>query len=415
VQCSLVGTSRNVINTWLSRRSFINFLLCSPLVLPDKGLARELGRLGQEEISQATDALNVFDFESVAKQKLNPAHYTYLSMGVEDELTLKANREGFKKYRLRPRRLVDVRELDTATDIFGAEFVNPIILAPVGSQRAYHPEGELAVARAAKRQNSLQILSMSSSTPIEDIVEANGSPPWYQLYGQRSWPVNKYLLRRAENANCRAVVLTVDIVGLPSNRERIDRFHRERNPECQPCHNSVGDRLLEAAKSFSETVGLDAKAIIAESMMLDWAIVDQIRDTTSMKLVIKGILAPEDAQLCVEHGVDAIIVSNHGGRAEDNGTATIEVLPEIVRAVDGRIPVLIDSGFRRGSDIYKALALGATAVCIGRPYIWGLASFGQEGVEAVLSMLTEELHTIMRQMGTPDLNQLKSSSVQKVS
>jgi isopentenyl diphosphate isomerase/L-lactate dehydrogenase-like FMN-dependent dehydrogenase len=186
-------------------------------------------------------------------------------------------------------------------------------------------------------------------------------------------------------------------------RERIERFRMADNPECQPCHASAAGSLLRGAERVAGAMGIDARGMLAESMMLDWGVVDRIRDATSMKLVVKGILTHEDASLCVEHGVDAIVVSNHGGRAEDNGRATIEALPEIARAVSGRIPILVDSGFRRGSDVFKALALGASAVCVGRPYVWGLAAFGQEGVEAVLALLRRELETIMRQMGAPSL------------
>ncbi len=160
-------------------------------------------------------------------------------------------------------------------------------------------------------------------------------------------------------------------------------------------------------------MGIDLRDYIQDSMILDWDVVDRIRDGTSMKLVVKGILTPEDARLCVEHGVDGIVVSNHGGRAEDSGLASIEVLPEIVAAVKGRIPILIDSGFRRGTDVFKALALGASAVCIGRPYLWGLAAFGQDGVEAVLAILRRELETIMTEMGTPNLGSITPAHVRR--
>jgi isopentenyl diphosphate isomerase/L-lactate dehydrogenase-like FMN-dependent dehydrogenase len=308
---------------------------------------------------------------------------------------------------------VDVRDLDTSTQILGTKLSCPILLAPVGSQKAYHSEGEVAVARAARRKDHLQILSMGSSASLEDVIEARGAPVWYQLYGQRLWPVTRRFLKAAEAAACPGVVLTVDIVGLPTNRERIDRFRRADNPDCRGCHGSISGSLLRSATQLANAVGIDPLAMIAKSMMLDWGIVDRIRDSTSMKLIIKGILTGEDASLCVDHGVDAIIVSNHGGRAEDNGVSTIEVLPEIVAAVRGRIPILIDSGFRRGTDVFKALALGARGVCIGRPYVWGLAAFGQAGVESVLAILRRELETIMRQMGTPTLSAITPAHVQR--
>jgi isopentenyl diphosphate isomerase/L-lactate dehydrogenase-like FMN-dependent dehydrogenase len=397
-----------------SRRSLLRFLLGSPLLVPGPLLALEglLARAARaqagdaplsEAIATAADAVNVFDFQAAAERKLSPAHYAYLSMGVEHEVTLRANRDAFAKFQLRPRRLVDVRDLDTGTQLLGAKLSCPILLAPVGSQAMYHAEGEAAVARAARRRDHLQILSMGSSAELEDVIAARGAPVWYQLYAQRLWPVTRRCVRRAESAGCPALVLSVDIVGLPTMRERIERFRMADNPECQPCHASAAGSLLRGAERVAGAMGIDARGMLAESMMLDWGVVDRIRDATSMKLVVKGILTHEDASLCVEHGVDAIVVSNHGGRAEDNGRATIEALPEIARAVSGRIPILVDSGFRRGSDVFKALALGASAVCVGRPYVWGLAAFGQEGVEAVLALLRRELETIMRQMGAPSL------------
>lgn len=407
-----------------SRRSFLRFLMGSPLLFPSQVLffenllagaahAQAEDEKARDLIAAAADAINVFDFRPGAQRNLLPAHYTYLSMGVDDEVTLKANREAFAKFQLRPRRLVDVRDVDTSTEILGAKLSCPILLAPVGSQRAYHSEGEIAVAHAAKRKDHLQILSMGSSASLEDVIEARGAPIWYQLYAQRVWPVTKWFLRQAEAARCPAVVLTVDIVGLPTNRERIDRYRREKNPDCQPCHGSTTGSLLRGAGRIAKAVGIDPMEMIANSMMLDWEIVDRIRDATAMKLIIKGILTGEDARLCVEHGIDGIIVSNHGGRAEDNGLSTIEALPEIVEAVGGRMPILIDSGFRRGTDVFKALALGASAVCFGRPYLWGLAAFGQEGVESVLAILRRELETVMRQMGTPTLSAITAAHVRQ--
>jgi isopentenyl diphosphate isomerase/L-lactate dehydrogenase-like FMN-dependent dehydrogenase len=214
-------------------------------------------------------------------------------------------------------------------------------------------------------------------------------------------------LKAAEEAGCPVVVLTVDQIGLGRNRDALHRYHRRQDPECQGCHQS----LAEKVQQFTDTLGIDMRDVIQGSMILDWGVVDKIRSVTSMKLVIKGILTHEDARLCVEHGVDGIVVSNHGGRAEDSGLAAIAVLPEIVEAVARRFPILVDSGFRRGTDVFKALALGASAVCIGRPYLWGLAAFGQDGVEAVLSILRRELRTIMTEMGTRDIDSITPAHV----
>ena len=403
-----------------SRRAFLRFLLESPLILAlppifgcgksplaDEGRGDHKVEPADDLITAATDAVNVFDFQPVAEQKLDPGHWAYLSLGAEEEVTLRANREGFERYQLRPRRLVDVRDLDTSAEVLGTKLSCPIVLAPAGSQKAFHPEGELAVARAARELDHLLILSTGSSTTIEEVTRARGAPIWFQLYTPRVLPFTRLQLREAEQAGCPVVVLTVDQVGLGANRDRIRRFRRIENPECQSCHHSLVDSALHA-------VGVDPMHLVRDLMVLDWDFVDRIRDSTQMKLVIKGILTAEDAALCVEHGVDGIVVSNHGGRAEDSGLSTIEVLPEIVAAVGGKIPILVDSGFRRGSDFFKAMALGASAVCIGRPYLWGLAAFGQEGVEAVLALLRREFETIMREMGTPNLPAITPAHVRRV-
>jgi 4-hydroxymandelate oxidase len=334
-------------------------------------------------------------------------------MGVDHEVTLAANRAAFAHFRMRPKRLVDVRKLDTSLELLGAKLTSPLLLAPIGSQAAYHSEAELGVARAAASEDHLQMVSMGASSPLAEIADARSGPLWAQVYGQRFQPVTRHFLREAEAAGCGAIVLTVDIVGLPTGRERIERYRRHENLACTPCHASIGGTLGRGAMRVARAVGLDPLALAARSMMLDWGIVDRIRDATSLPLVIKGILTGEDAERCLEHGVDAIIVSNHGGRAEDNGFASIDALPEVAQAVAGRIPILIDSGFRRGTDVFKALALGASAVCIGRPYIWGLASFGEAGVARVLAILRSELEAVMRQMGTPNLAAIDESRVDR--
>ena len=409
-----------------SRRSLLRFLLGSPLLLSSQVFTFERllaamthGEASAEEarelILAAADAIDVFDFHAVAKRSLSASHYTFLSMGVQHEVTLRANREGFARFQLRPRRLVDVRDLDTSREVLGAKLSCPIILAPAGAQRAFHPEGEIAVARAAKRKDYLQILSTGSSAPLEEVIEAREAPIWFQLYTPRLWPVTRRQLKHAEEAECPAVVLTVDAAGAmgETNLDRIRRFRRSKRSDCQTCHSRMAkaERLLLGAVGAADAVGFDLVDAFSDLMVLDWDFVDRIRDATSMKLLIKGILTHEDASLCVEHGVDGLIVSNHGGRTEDSGLSTIEALPEIVEAVAGRIPILIDSGFRRGTDVFKALALGASAVCVGRPYLWGLAAFGQEGVEAVLAILRREFETIMKQMGTPTLDAITPAHV----
>ena len=352
-------------------------------------------------ITSPDEAVNVFDFEPVARNNLTLAHYVYMASGVDDGATLAANRTGFEKFRLRVRRLVDVREVDTEIELFGTRHAFPIVLAPCGTQLAFHPEGELATARASGSRNCLQIMSTVSSFGVEDVNASRGAPVWYQLYPTEKWEVTEGLVRRAEAAGCPAIAVTVDVPVV--NREAIARFRRDTNPECLPCHQPGLENSTRKRPMFD---GLDISGLSSTSRArnLTWDFVDRLRDFTTARLLLKGIVTHEDASLAVEHGVDGIIVSNHGGRAENSNRGTIESLPEVVDAVAGRIPVLVDGGFRRGVDVFKALAIGADAVCIGRPYLWGLSAFGQEGVETVLDLLRRELVVMMQQAGTTSLD-----------
>lgn len=407
-----------------SRRAFLRFLAASPLVpligargattrgpspiqrLP--AAARDTLELA-ELISSPEEAISVFDFQTVAEAALPPAHYGYLATGVDGDATLRANREGFDRIRLRPRRLVDVSRVDTSIELFGERWETPIALAPCGSQRAFHPDGELAAARAARAKNHLQLLSTVTSTSVEEVAEARQAPVWYQLYPTSSWDVTQKLLRRAEAAGSPVVVLTVDLPAL-SNRESAARAARADTRDCSDCH---GDRTLRsafAAKPMFDGIDL---ASVEEFFPPDltWEFVGRLKDATEMRVVVKGIVTREDAERCVQHGADGVIVSNHGGRAEESGRATIQSLPEVVEGVAGRVPVIVDSGFRRGNDIVKALALGATAICIGRPYLWGLAAFGQPGVERVLDILRAELILAMKLAGRPSVADLDRTLV----
>ena len=361
---------------------------------------------GHQVPKSAADALDVFDFEVLAERTLPPAHWGYLATGVDGDVTLRANVEGFSRYLIRARRLVDISKVDMSVALFGTRWATPIGLAPIGSQRAFHPDGELAVVRAAKARGHLFVLSTVGTASIEEVAAAAGRPEatWFQLYATNDWDVGLAMARRAERAGCRVLVLTVDLQG-GSNRATLERYRRRDTRDCTPCHTGGG---------FTETVrrkpmfdGLDLTNVRGyHPSILDWGWVKRLRDSISMKLVLKGIVTREDAALAVEHGIDGIVVSNHGGRAEESGRASIESLPEVVDAVAGRMPVLVDGGIRRGTDIFKALALGADAVLIGRPYIWGLACFGQSGVEAVMAILRRELETTMKQAGTATIGQI---------
>lgn len=412
-----------------SRRALLRFLLGSPLLQvarPAAGVAELLEAVAQcepdlsppgEAIASPQDAINVFDFRAVAERKLSPAHYAFLATGVDHERGLHANRAGFGRFGLRPRRLVDVTRLDPKTEVLGTRLSCPIALAPAGMQTAFHPEGELAVARAARSADQLQILSTASARSLDEVIEARGGPVWFMLLTPRLWPLTRWQIRQAERAGCPVAVLTVDYVGFGS-QDRLRRFRgpgdpfpSRENAACLGCHGrSNTGRIGRILTAF----GQDPLEIASDLLTLDWAYVDRIRDATSMKLVLKGILTREDALLAVEHGVDGLIVSNHGARQMDNALSTIEVLPEVLDAVAGRVPVMIDSGFRRGTDVFTALALGASGVCIGRPYLWGLAAFGEAGVAGVLRVLRREFETVMRQMGTPDVPSITRDFVQRL-
>ena len=376
-----------------SRRRFLEFLATSPLfaygaasalaqsisapVRPAAPLSwapRDLDNL----IADPRQAVSVFDFEPVMRKNVPPAHFGYMATGVDDEVTLRANREGFLKFQLRPRRLVDVSKLDMRTEILGVTYDSPIVLAPTSSNRAFHPDAEVAVAKAAKTANHLEILSTVASTSIEDAIAARGAPVWFQLYTTRRWQIAEALVQRAEAAGCPVIVLTPDVIG-PLNFAGIDL--------ADVTGTAVGN--------------------------LTWDVVKRLRERTKVKLVLKGILAVEDAKLAAEAGIDGIIVSNHGGRVEDGGRSTIDALPEIIEAVGNRMPVLVDSGFRRGTDVVKALAMGAQAVCIGRPYLWGLGAFGQPGVERVLEILRTETSAAMQQVGAPSIKHLVPAMVRR--
>jgi len=396
------------------RREFLKFLAGSPLLaalaspLAVRGHS-EIGDDREEElITQVEEALNVFDFERLAKTKLPPAHWGYLASGVEDNATLRANREAFTNYHLRPRRLVDVSSINMKRRLFGVEWNTPVFLCPAASQKAYHPEGEVAVARAAKAKGHLQILSTGTTSPLEDVNAARGMPVWFQLYTQ-GWEITQSFVRRAEDAGCPVLVLTVDQLRPHQNSETQFRYIQKDTRNCVQCH--IPEERLRNKRMFD---GVDLEARESDRDRLTWDVVDQLRGITDMKIVLKGIVTREDAQLCLEHGVDGVIVSNHGGRAQESGWASLDSLPEVVEAVDGRIPVMVDGGFRRGTDIFKALALGAIAVGIGRPYLWGLAAFGQEGVERVLELLRLELELAMMSTGARSLDEIGRSHIGKV-
>jgi len=385
-----------------ARRDFLRFLLASPYVaalggaaafLEERGLAQQ-GTDGAGVLSNPADALSVFDFEEAARRRVLPGHWAYMASGVDDDGTLRANREVFKHVQLRPRRLHDPRLVDMKTELFGTAYASPIYLCPTGGEKSFHADGELAVARAAKARNTLQVLSTAASSSIEDVNKALGRPAWYQVYAPNTWEANEALLKRVEAAGSSVIALTVDnITG--RNSETYLRTRPKDLAQCNACHpNGPGSGPRPMTADLPR-----GGARIA----VDWALVDRIRTQWHGRFVIKGIDTREDARMCVEHGLDAIMVSNHGGRATETLRSTLEALPEVVAEVNGRIPVFVDGGFRRGTDVFKALALGAKAVGIGRPFLWGLGAFGEPGVDRVLEILQGELKLVMGNCGTATL------------
>ena len=409
-----------------SRRKFLRYLalspaLASPALLKASGwnvfgsagrggkmlaTAEAPGQAGL--IKSAEQALDVMEFEAVARKVLPPAHFAYLATGVDDDATVGINHEAYSHLEIRSRRLIDVSKIDTSVRLLGKTWETPIFLCPVSAMKAFHPEGEVAAAKAARSKHHLQILSTVASSSVEEVTAARGEPVWQQLYPTHDWNVTRAIIKRAEAAGSPALVFTIDLHE-DSNRETIARARRVDDRDCSACHESGFTRYGRTKPMFD---ALDlSKATGLYPSNLTWDFVKRLKDATRMKLLLKGIVTREDAQLAVEHGADGIVVSNHGGRAEESLRPTIECLPEVVAAVRGKIPVLIDGGIRRGTDVFKALALGATAVGIGRPYGWGLAAFGQPGVEAVLAIMRRELETIMRQAGTPSVASITKTFV----
>ena len=345
------------------------------------GAAATQQQLGNDGIPPGTVALS--DFERVAEERVDAQAYELIRGGAADEITLRWNREAFQRIKLSPRVLVDVSELDTRVTLFGQQLPFPILIAPTGAQGYVHPEGELETARGAAEARAVQVISMRPTRPIEDVAGAASQPPWYQLYVRRDREEARDLVQRAEDAGCRVLCLTVD-----SARPGVRNFMmRAPFPTTRRQLGTNVDRSLT------------------------WDIVSWLSSITKMPVVLKGIVDPGDAARAVEEGAAGIIVSNHGGRNLDTVPATVEALPRVVEVIDGRIPVLMDGGVRRGTDVIKALALGARAVLIGRPYLYGLGVGGAEGVRRVVTILREELEINMALMGRPTVGSIDRSAL----
>jgi 4-hydroxymandelate oxidase len=399
----------------MNRRVFVGGIAALPAVWPRAQAAESPppSRLFLREpppITSANQVLNVPDFEPLARVALPPAHFGYIATGADDDLTVLRNHDAFSHYEIRAHRFIDLRRMDTTRRVFGAAWSRPIYLSAVSSMRAFHPDGELAVARAAATRSMQLMLSTGASNAIEPVQEARAGPVWQQLYPTDDWAVTEGLVRRAETAGCTAIVLTADSHAARNN-ETLRRAMQMDSRNCVDCHPGNSHDMWRRAPMFAD---LDVSRVTAVGPAdLSVRFLDRLRAHVKGRLIVKGVVTGEDAALAIDHGADGIIVSNHGGRNEETLRATVDCLPEVVAAVKGRVPVFIDGGIRRGTDIFKALALGATAVGIGRPQAWGLAAFGQQGVEAVIDILDRELNIIMTQAGTPTLASITAQQLMR--
>ena len=346
----------------------------------------------------------IADLEAIAKRKLPRPHYDYYAGGAEDELTLDANREAFRKIFIRPRALVDVSRIDTGTTVLGTSISMPIMVAPTAYQKLAHPDGELATARAAGQSRTLMVASTIATHDLESIAKAASGPLWFQLYVPPERNIARDLARRAEAAGYRALCLTVDTPQL-GRRERDVRNAFTLPPDVRMM-NFEGAHRDMPRRAPPGTSAMAAYSMALLDPSLTWNAIAWLQSETKLPIIVKGIIAGEDARLAAESGAAAVIVSNHGGRQLDACEPTLAALPHVVEAAAGRIEVYLDGGVRRGTDVIKAIALGARAVLVGRPVIWGLAAGGQAGAHRALEMLREELILAMKLSGCPGIQGL---------
>ncbi|MFO0757594.1 MAG: alpha-hydroxy acid oxidase [Byssovorax sp.] len=346
------------------------------------------------------DLINLFEFEKASEERLAPMTRDYYASGAHDEITLRDNHAAYDRISLYYRTLVDVSRRDLSISLFGQTLSMPVLIAPTAFQRLAHPEGEIATARAAGKAGTVMVLSTLATSSIEEVREAATGPTWFQLYVYKDRGASRELVARAEAAGCSALVLTVD-APVWGRRER-DVRNRFSLPEGLSVKN-----LMPAGKDAFpvEAMGSGLAAYMAAMIdqSLSWKDLDWLASVTRLPVLIKGVVRGDDGARAVDHGARGVVVSNHGGRQLDTSPATIDALPGVVEAVQGRIPVLVDGGIRRGTDVVKALARGAKAVLIGRPVLWGLSVGGEEGVSRVLGILRDEVDLAMGLCGCPSI------------
>ena len=356
-----------------------------------------------------TKPINLFEYQTLASQQLSPMARDYYVSGSWDEITLRDNRAAFERYKLRPRMLVDVSQRDLSTTILGQSLPLPILIAPMAFQCLAHPEGEIATAKAAAKLGSVMVLSTLATTSMEDVASVRSqTPQWFQLYVHRDRGLTRALVERAHAAGFQALCLTVDAPVL-GKREK-DTHNQFVLPSDMELANFSRLAHLEISYQPGES-GLFAYFLEQLNPALTWSDLEWLQSLSPLPLVVKGILRGDDAIRAVEHGAKAVMVSNHGGRQLDGAIASIDALSEVVAAVGDQVDVLVDGGIRRGTDVLKALALGAKAVLLGRPVLWGLTLAGEAGVKHILELLRDELDLAMALSGCAKLQDIDSSLV----
>jgi len=348
--------------------------------------------------------LNVFDFDSVCKAKVPKPAYDYVAGGAWDEVTMRRNREAFERITFRPRFFREVDKVDVSTSLFGLKLPMPIAVAPTGTHGLIHADAEIGTVTGAGAAGALMAVSTSSSVPLEKIAGAAKAPLWFQLYTGPDEEGTRERVARAVDLGCKAIVITVDApYNAPRERDQRNRLVRASGAESRGGRRRREGEPAEPPAPYGLPMRFQAR--------LNWTFLDKLVKWVKVPVLVKGVLTGEDAALCVRHGAAGIVVSNHGGRYLDGDPATIEVLPEIVAAAGPRTPVLIDGGFRRGTDVLKALALGARLVLVGRPPLWGLGAFGAAGVQRVLELMRNELALAMALSGRPSIAAIDRSLV----
>ncbi|MDB5339269.1 MAG: Alpha-hydroxy-acid oxidizing enzyme [Planctomycetaceae bacterium] len=375
---------------------------------PREAATSEVPHPGEFDKSLPREPVKVNDFQALAAAKLPKATFEYITTGSADEITLRENIAAFQRIRILPPLLTGVASADPSTTVLKQAIKFPVMLAPVAGQQMYHPHGALAAARAAAAAGTVYGISSSVGHSVEEVGAASTGPKWFQLYVPKDRAVAKRLVERAEMAGCKAIILTVDM-GEWKDADRRNRFALPKETLVKHLRD-VGFTQIVDTMTYEEILAFNAQAW---DLAISWEFFDWLRGVTKLPLIIKGVLRKDDAAKAVSLGIDGIVVSNHGGRRLDGMPATIEMLPELVQTVGGRAEVYLDGGIRRGTDVLIALALGARAVLIGRPYAWALGANGEAGVRKVLDLLREEFLNAMVATGCSKISDIQPTLLRR--